>query len=190
MSKTCAVTGYRPNRFAFKYNEEHPLCREIKEAISEQFKWMYEEQGVRHIYVGGALGVDMWAGEAVLRLKKTPGYSDLQLHIALPFEGHDSKWNWQCRERLAFLIRHSAECVTVCGMSSRESYLERNRYMADHADILLAVYDDEKNLRSGTMHTVHYAQMRNLPIVLIHPDTVQVSRPPIAESSSKARIRA
>lgn len=190
MSKTCAVTGHRPNRFAFKYNEEHPLCREIKAAISEQFRWMYEEQGVRHIYVGGALGVDMWAGEAALQLKETPGYGELRLHIALPFDGHDSKWSQWCRERLESLIRHSDECVTVGNTGSRESYLARNRYLVNRADILLAVYDDEKNLRSGTMHTVHYAQMKNLPIVLIHPDTVQVSRLPIAESSSKAQIRA
>lgn len=190
MSKTCAVTGHRPNRFAFKYNEEHPLCGEIKAAIFEQFRWMYEERGVRRIYVGGALGVDMWAGEAALRLKKTPGYSDLQLHIALPFEGHDSKWNWQCRERLAFLIRHSTECMTVCNAGSRESYLERNRFMVDRADFLLAVYDNKKNLPSGTMHTVNYARTRNLPIVLIHPDTAQISRLPIAGSSSKVQIRA
>lgn len=176
MSKTCAVTGHRPIRFEFKYNEEHVLCKKIKKAIEDEFKQMYDEQRVRKIYVGGALGVDMWAGEIVLQLKETPGYGELQLHIALPFEGYDSKWNRQCRKRLAFLIDHSAGCVTVGNTGSSESYLARNRYMVDHADLLLAVYSDEKNLHSGTMHTVNYARKRNLPIVLIHPDTAQVSR--------------
>lgn len=176
MSRVCAVTGHRPNRFQFQYNEDHILCKTLKKAILDEFRRMYDEQQVRHIYVGGALGVDMWAGEAVLRLKKMPGYGDLQLHIALPFNGHDSKWNQNSKERLAFLIRHCDECVTVCQTSSRDSYLARNRYMVDHADMLLAVYDNEKSLRSGTMHTVNYAQKRNLPIILIHPDTVQVSR--------------
>ena len=190
MNKVCAVTGHRPNRFQFKYNENDFLCKKIKEAIFDQFRRMYDEQGVRHIFVGGALGVDMWAGEIALQLKETPGYDELQLHIALPFEGHNAKWSMRYRERLAFLIRHSAECVTVCSMSSRESYLARNRYMVDNADFLLAVYDDERNLPSGTMHTVNYARKKNLPIVLIHPDTAQISRMPIAESSSKVQIRA
>lgn len=176
MEKACAVTGHRPTRFKFKYNENYALCKKIKKAIMEQFKQMYDEDGVRHIFVGGALGVDMWAGEIALRLKETPGYEALKLHMALPFEGHDAQWDGCSRERLAFLIRHSAECVIVGEQDSRESYLARNRYLVDHADMLLAVYDNEKNPRSGTMYTVHYAQKKKLPIVLIHPDTAQVGR--------------
>ncbi len=175
MSKACAVTGHRPNRFQFQYNEEHTLCKMLKRTILDEFKRMYDEQQVRHIYVGGALGVDMWAGEAALQLKEIPGYGELQLHIALPFKGHDSKWNGQSRERLAFLIQHSDECVTVSNTDSRESYLLRNRYMVDHADMLLAVFDNEKKVRSGTMHTVNYARKKQIPILLIHPDTARVS---------------
>ena len=176
MSKVCAVTGHRPSRFAFGYNENNALCKKIKETIFEQFKQMYDEQAVRHVYVGGAIGVDQWAGEAVLRLKEMPGYGDLRLHIALPFNGHDSRWNQNSRERLAFLIRHCDECVTVCQTSNRDSYLARNRYMVDHADMLLAVFDNKKSIRSGTMHTVNYARKQQMPILLIHPDTAEVSK--------------
>lgn len=56
----------------------------------EQFKRLYDEHGVRRYYVGGALGVDMWAGELILRLKEQPGYGDIELVVVLPFEGHDS----------------------------------------------------------------------------------------------------
>ena len=59
----CAVTGHRPSRFKFKYSEDYSLCKKIKRAMLEQFKRLYDEQGVRRYYVGGALGVDMWAGE-------------------------------------------------------------------------------------------------------------------------------
>ena len=47
--------------------------------------------------------------------------------------------------------------------------------MVDHADCLLAVYDNDRNLRSGTMQTVNYARKRKLPIILIHPDSAAVS---------------
>ena len=85
----CAVTGHRPSRFKFKYSEDYSLCKKIKRAMLEQFKRLYDEQGVRRYYVGGALGVDMWAGELILRLKEQPGYGDIELVVVLPFEGHD-----------------------------------------------------------------------------------------------------
>ncbi len=47
--------------------------------------------------------------------------------------------------------------------------------MVDHADCLLAVYDNDRSIRSGTGMTVNYAKKKGLPITLIHPDTGVVS---------------
>ena len=42
----CAVTGHRPTRFRFKYNEDYSLCKKLKRSMLEQFKKLYDEQGV------------------------------------------------------------------------------------------------------------------------------------------------
>lgn len=55
------------------------------------------------------------------------------------------------------------------------NYRLRNQYMVDHASCLLAVYDNDRNLRSGTMQTANYARRKGLPITLIHPDSAAVS---------------
>ena len=34
----CAITGHRPTRFCFGYNEEDPLCQKLKECLLEQFR--------------------------------------------------------------------------------------------------------------------------------------------------------
>lgn len=170
----CAVTGHRPSRFKFKYSEDYSLCKKIKRAMFEQFKRLYDEQGVRRYYVGGALGVDMWAGELILRLKEQPGYGDIELVVVLPFEGHDAKWDERSKRRMAFLRRMCSDCVVIAKEDCRESYIKRNCYMVDHADFLVAVYDNERNLRSGTMQTVKYAMQKERNIVLIHPDTAQI----------------
>lgn len=107
----CAVTGHRPSRFKFKYSEDYSLCKKIKRAMLEQFKRLYDEHGVRRYYVGGALGVDMWAGELILRLKEQPGYGDIELVVVLPFEGHDSKWDERSKRRMDFLLRMCSDCV-------------------------------------------------------------------------------
>ena len=52
---------------------------------------------------------------------------------------------------------------------------KRNYYMVDHADFLLAVYDNNRKLRSGTGQTVNYALKQNLRIIFLHPDTAEIS---------------
>ena len=174
---TCAITSHRPTRFRFKYDENNNGCKRIKKRIRDQLIQLYE-QGFRQFWVGGALGVDMWAGEILLRLKEQLEYSEIQLMIALPFEGHDANWEERSRRRMAFLIKHSTETVIVGekGSSTATNYRRRNEYMVDHADCLLAVYDNDRSIRSGTGMTVNYARKQGLPIILIHPDTAAVSR--------------
>ncbi len=174
--KSCAITGHRPMRFKWKYKENDPRCKRLKRRMQEQFTLMYE-QGVRRFHVGGALGVDQWAGEILLRLKEQPEYGDIELVVALPFEGHDAEWDARSKKRLKFLLDHSTETVTV-GTTAEPAaicYKKRNYYMVDHADCLLAVYDNDRSIRSGTGMTVNYAKRKGLPITLIHPDTGVVS---------------
>ena len=148
--------------------------QEIEKRLKEQFSLLYE-QGVHTFWVGGALGVDMWAGEILLRLKEQPGYQDLELHIALPGPEHDKLWDERSKARMAFLIQHSTECVIVGKHLTPVDYRKRNQYMVDRADVLLAVYDNDRSIRSGTGMTVNYARKRALPIVYIHPDTAKES---------------
>lgn len=53
------------------------------------FCHLHDEEGIFRFYVGGTLGVDMWAAEQLLYLKEQPGYQDIELIVALPFEGHE-----------------------------------------------------------------------------------------------------
>lgn len=80
----CAITGHRPSRFKFKHSEDDALCKKIKANLLEVFRKLHDEKEVRRFYVGGALGVDMWAAEQILRLKEQPGYGDIKLVVALP----------------------------------------------------------------------------------------------------------
>lgn len=170
----CAVTGHHPSRFKFKYNENYSLCKKLKRTMLEQFKKLYDEQGVRRYYVGGTLGVDMWAGELILRLKEQPGYGNIELVVVPPFEGHDAKWDERSKRRMDFLRRMCSDYVVIGTEDCRESYIKRNGYMVDHADYLVAVYDNERNLRTGTMQCVRYAEKERKKIIYIHPDTAAI----------------
>lgn len=168
----CAITGHRPTRFKFKYKENDTRCKRLKKRLREQFVELYQK-GVRRFLVGGALGVDQWSGEILLRMKLEPEYQDIELVVVLPYPGHDERWDERSKKRLAFLIEHSAERITVGQKACQESFFQRNRYLVDHANCLLAVYDNERFGRSGTGMTVHYAERKKVPIIMIHPDTFE-----------------
>lgn len=133
------------------------------------------EQGVRRFYVGGCLGVDQWAGEILLRLKEQPDFSEIGLVVVAPFPDHDKNWDEKSRGRLHFLISHSAEHLIIGQDGRRGSFVARNQYMLDHADVLLAVYDNDRTVCNGVGQVVVPAEKRGLPVIFIHPDTGIIS---------------
>ena len=173
---SCAVTGHRPTRFKFKYNEKNTLCKKIKASMLEIFRTLHDENGVTRYYVGGALGVDMWAAELLLSLHKQPGYEDIELIVAMPFENYFLSWDDQSKRRLSAITRSASCCITVGKEAGAVSYKKRNYFMVDHADFLLAVYDNNRRIRSGTGQTVNYALKKNRSILFVHPDTAEITR--------------
>ena len=157
----CAITGHRPTRFCFGYNEEDPLCQKLKECLLEQFRILHDEKFVRTFFVGGALGVDMWAGEQLLTLRAQTGYEDIKIIVVIPFIGYDSQ--------TILLLFHILRMFPVIK--------KRNYYMVDHAEYIIGVFDNQKKLRSGTAQTVNYALHQGKVITLIHPDTMEITAP-------------
>ena len=100
---------------------------------------------------------------------------DIELVVALPFVGHDAKWDQRSKRRMEFILQHCSKKEVIGNEDCRESYVKRNCYMVDQANYLVAVYDDVRNLRSGTMQCVRYAQKNHVPVVLIHPDTAIIT---------------
>ena len=74
-----------------------------------------------------------------------------------------------------FLIRHSAEHFIIGKSDSRDNYIRRNCYMVDHSDYLLAVYDNDRKANHDPIQAVGYAEKHKKKVILIHPDTAEVS---------------
>ena len=176
--ESCAVAGPKPTRFKFGYKGDNSLCRKIKKAMLRQFRRLYRKRGVRRFYIGGAIGVNLWAGELLLKLKEEPGYEDLELAVILPFPGHDVKWDVRSRKRLEYLIRHSVEHLTVGTEDCRESYISQNRYLVDHAQCLVAVGEEHREQETESFQVTTYAREKGLEIIYIHPDTAEVTDVP------------
>lgn len=128
----------------------------------------YQKAGIRHVYVGAALGVDMWGAEAVTSLHKY--YKDLTLHCIVPFAGHDQRWTQADRHRLSIVYQH-ADVITLSPVYYVDAYLNRNRFLVDHTDYLVAVYLGATASKTGTAQTIRYAMIKERPIIYIDPTT-------------------
>lgn len=168
--KACAFTGHRPKSFPWKYNEKAYDCVLLKRVLARQIAAL-ADRGVTDWLSGMALGVDVWAAEIVLGLKKkNPA---LHLHCILPCEGQEVKWPVADRERYHSILRQADEVVYVSRAYHSDCMLERNRYMVDRASILLAVYNGA--YRSGTGMTVRYAQKLRLETIIVDPISRQIT---------------
>ncbi|MEG0090824.1 MAG: SLOG family protein [Oscillospiraceae bacterium] len=172
----CFITGHRPHRFKFKYNEGYKLCIKIKKALKAEILRQYTENNVRQFWVGGAIGVDCWAGEIILELKKQSAYRDMGLFVALPFPSWDEKFDLKEKARWRDILKGCTDSVTVCESYSVNAYQRRNYYMVDRSQYGIAVYDNDKTVRSGTGMTVNYAQKKAAKLSFIHPDTAAISK--------------
>ena len=82
-AKRCAFTGYRPQKMPFGFNESDPRCIDFKRRVKETIQALYD-MGYRHFISGGALGMDMFAAEAVLELRAQ--HPDMILEMVSPFD--------------------------------------------------------------------------------------------------------
>lgn len=165
IGKTCCFTGHRPKYFAFRTNESDSDCILIKDFIRERCESLIAEHGVTHFYSGGALGVDTWAMEIVIGLKRK--YSRITLECVLPYAGMPDKFAPADRERYVALAP-GLDTVTALN----EYYVpgcmqQRNEYMVDRSQYVIAVWNGQ---RSGTGNTVRYAKRLGRTVFRFNPN--------------------
>ena len=166
----CSFTGHRPKSFPWGYNETAPDCVALKKVLAEQITMLVDD-GVTGFISGMALGVDLWAAQIVLDLRKKN--SALHLYCALPCEGQETKWPVHTQKQYRTILRQADKSIWVGRKYTSDCMLNCNRYMVDRASVLLAVYNGE--YRSGTGMTVRDAKNKHRKIILIHPITREVS---------------
>lgn len=150
----CCFTGHRPEKLTKTEREiKADLNAEIHLAIQAGF----------YVFITGmARGVDLWAAEIVLELRKKN--KNLKLICAVPYEGFEDGWSQRWRQAYRDVL-DEADFVRVIdrGYSPRV-FQTRNEWMVDHAARVIAVFNGEAG---GTRNTIGYAERRNVPVQLI-----------------------
>jgi uncharacterized phage-like protein YoqJ len=169
--KTCAFTGHRPQKLPFDLNEEDARCTALKEELRKQIINLIENENVTHFISGMALGTDLMAAEIVLDLKVS--YPGITLESAIPCETQAVKWTVSQRERYYDIAAQCDKETMLQSHYTPDCMDKRNRYMVDHADFILAVWNGKP---SGTGRTVTYARGKNRTVIVIDPVSLAVNR--------------
>ena len=153
-NRSCCFTGHRPEKLTAEEAEiKTALFREIKLAVNS---------GVKNFYTGMARGVDLWAAEIVLAFKKD--FPELRLICAIPYQGFEKRWALQWQKLYRCVLSQADEIHYFYPSFHYRSFQERNCWMADHSNTVIAVYNGEKG---GTQNTLSYAEKRGLNIRMI-----------------------
>ena len=157
--ESCCFTGHRPGKLPWKYNEEDSRCLTLKRRIGDAVEAAYEE-GYRHFLCGMAMGCDLYFCECVLALRER--HPDVTVEAAIPCPSQADKWPAGQRQRYARLVAACDFETLVSQRYTSACMQRRDRYMVDHASLLIAAFDGSAG---GTRYTVEYAMGRGLDIV-------------------------
>lgn len=168
MNKTCCFTGHRPKSLPFGYDEGAEGCKRLEALLTESIEKQITENSVTHFISGMAMGVDIYAAEAVLKLKEK--YPHITLECAIPCETQANRWSESWRNRYFDIIYRSDDAQTLQTHYTSDCMMKRNKYMVDNSDVVIAVWNGKK---SGTGNTVDYALKNGKKVIIIDPNTLK-----------------
>ena len=135
---SCCFSGHRPGKLPWGDDEGDRRCLALKERLWNEMEAAYE-RGYRHFICGMAQGCDLYFCELALALRQLHG--DVTVEAAIPCPSQAEGWPAEQRLRWQRLVAACDYETMVQQQYSPGCMQRRNRYMVDHASLLIAVHD-------------------------------------------------
>lgn len=160
--KTLCFTGRRPQNLPWRFNETDPRCVNLKKILENKIDAAIAD-GFTHFISGMALGVDTWAAEIVIS-RKAAG-AKITLEAALPHPKQAAGWSASHKIRYERILKQCDKITCVCEKFSYSCLMQRNCYMVDNSDMVIAVTD---GFTGGSGKTALYARSKGIAVDLIN----------------------
>ena len=150
----CCFTGHRPEKLNTSEKEvKAALRKQIDQAVHDGFK----------VFITGmARGVDLWAAEIVLDLRKRN--KEIRLICAIPHDRFEARWSPSWQELYRYVLAEADLTRVISKGYHTGVYQVRNEWMVNHSTRVIAVFNGQP---SGTKNTIDYAYRQVVPVVLI-----------------------
>ena len=149
---SAAFTGHR----SCQYSMRDCIKARLRDSITKAY-----EHGIRNYISGFAIGFDMLAAEVVVSMKVD--FPDITLTAAIPFNGQSMRYSPTDKLRYERLMNQADEVIVLSESYYTRCYLERDEFMVDHSNLLIAYYDGRE--KGGTYYTVKKATNQGVRVV-------------------------
>lgn len=153
-SHRCAFTGHRPEKVV---GYEGRIIVELRKEILDAI-----DHGYTTFLTGMSRGVDLWAADIVIHLRRHN--PKLKLIGVIPFEGFESNWSVDWKKHYK-LVRKELDWLHVVSEEyTPDVYQLRNQFMVDHSSMVLAVFNGQLG---GTQNTIGYARFKGVSVKIV-----------------------
>jgi uncharacterized phage-like protein YoqJ len=115
-------------------------------------KYAYDN-GCRKFITGGAIGFDTLAAREIIKFRIS--HPDVSFILALPCVNQDENWSDGQKDAYSYTLSVADEVVYISEEYTPTCMKERNRYLVEEADILIAY---ASRFASGAGQTVRMAK--------------------------------
>ena len=178
--KIC-ITGYRPNKLParYGYNIHGPAYQDLAKVIQDVLRiaMLLNQDTELECISGMALGIDQLYVDFVsnhFRYWMQAKAFKCSITAAVPCRGQEKKWPVSSREEYHKLLALCDKVHYVTNGQFTPTCMEnRNRWMVDNSDAVIAVYDGKPG---GTANCVKYARRQGKTIYYINPETLRIRK--------------
>jgi uncharacterized phage-like protein YoqJ len=168
------VTGYKPHELGI-FDDKHPGVRFIKKALEKRLVALLDD-GLEWVIISGQLGIETWAAEVVIDLKKE--YTDLKYAVITPFTDQEKNWNDMKKEKYHSIVARADyhTNLTKRPYEAPWQFIEKDKFFMRNSDGILIVYDEENDgspkfvKKSAEKH----AERSDYQVLTISADDLQV----------------
>ena len=152
--KTCCVTGHRDLPQKEINHVKVTLRREIEKAVADGFICFMSGLGE---------GVDQYFAEIVLEMRESN--PALELVAVIPYRKRlDNLWE---KKYTYEMLAACTDIIVIREEYQPSVYSHRNRYMVEHSDRVIAVYDGRE--QGGTVGAIRFThvlkkELREIPV--------------------------
>jgi Uncharacterized protein conserved in bacteria len=135
------VAGYKPYELGI-FSDGHPGIPVIRHCLHMHLQEM-ADAGLKWVVISGEPGVELWAGEETIGLRKV--YPDLKLAVLAPFLGQDERYKDWIKMQYQSILEKADFTGTISNRpyESPVQLRQKNDFLVAKTDGMLILYDEE-----------------------------------------------
>jgi len=169
MMSYCGLIGQNFNLYPYGYDGHEPRCLKIKSLLSQQIRLLYDG-GVTDFIIGCSTAVEIWAAEEIIRMMRHD--STIKLHCVKSNDNQKLFFSKQLTDKYNIILQQCTDSTTIEAPDSEQYKEHANKYLVNHSDVLLIIYDSYRGGQSTMLHIIEYAKLKKCQIIQLHPESM------------------